>query len=138
LAGVFFRANEFNALYTKRLRYFRSVRDVRPVPKRTDRRRYDDGQSAYLLSIQFYSENKCAVSGGRLRAVLVVDVGRPIGILTDHDMYLASIPDCGSQYMAAFTNSDVVSIGPCSSLAELATSFGRHSVQRLLVIDRAG
>jgi CBS domain-containing protein len=71
-------------------------------------------------------------------AVPVVEGGRPI--LTDRDVALAvaNNPELGSRPVSEYMSKDVVSVAPDAPLEDVAATFGKHGVHRLLVVDAAG
>jgi CBS domain-containing protein len=73
-------------------------------------------------------------------AIPVVDGGRPIGILTDRDVALAvaNDPELGSHPVSEYMSKDVVSVAPDAPLEDVAATFGKRGVHRLLVVDAAG
>ncbi|MGC8640784.1 MAG: CBS domain-containing protein [Isosphaeraceae bacterium] len=68
----------------------------------------------------------------------VVDVGRPVGVVTDRDIALA-LPShdtsLGRAPVSELMKNDVVTITPDASLTEAVAALGHHGVRRLLVID---
>ena len=110
-------------------------------PDQPDGSRRDDGQSTYLLRIQFRSRGQRSYyQDAGCGAVPVVDAGRPVGILTDRDVALAvaNNPDLGSLPVADLMSKEVISVLPDASLEEVGAMFGQHSVHRVLVVDAAG
>ena len=73
-------------------------------------------------------------------AVPVVDDGKPVGVLTDRDVALAST-DAGDLLARPVTDimtRGVTSVAPVASLEEVRALFDEREVHRLLVVDASG
>ena len=73
-------------------------------------------------------------------AVPVVDVGTPVGVLTDRDvaLALADYPDLARRSVEEVMTRDAVTVAPETTLDRLKDLFASHGVRRLLVADASG
>jgi CBS domain-containing protein len=72
--------------------------------------------------------------------VPVVEQGVPIGVVTDRDvaLALADMPDLVSRAVEEIMSKDPVSVKQTATLDEVADTFRRELVRRLLVVDGSG
>ncbi len=78
-----------------------------------------------------------AMTERRSRSIVVVDiVGRPVGVVTGHDL-LRRLVDGGASKLADVMSREILSIEPDATLQEAAERMLRHRVHRLVVVDPA-
>lgn len=73
-------------------------------------------------------------------AVVVVDGGRPIGIITDRDLALRVIAACrdAATPVREVMSADLVTARADEQLDDVAVRMRRHGVRRLPIIDKVG
>jgi CBS domain-containing protein len=76
-----------------------------------------------------------AMTERRSRSIVVVDLaGRPVGVVTGHDL-LRVLGDDGPSTVADVMSREILSIAPDATLREAAERMLRHRVHRLVVVD---
>jgi CBS domain-containing protein len=86
-----------------------------------------------IEAVLIFKDEDCGI-------VPVVEEGKPIGVLTDRDvaLALAKFEDLVDRPIADIMSTELVSVAPEAPLAEVADTFDRESVRRLLVVDAGG
>ena len=89
--------------------------------------------SSVLEAVMIFRDADCA-------AVPVVDAGVPVGMLTDHDVALASTDDAAllSRSVTEIMNKGVGSVTPDAPEEEVRRKFGEGGAHYLLVVDVSG
>jgi len=89
--------------------------------------------SRVIEAVLIFKDEDCGI-------VPVVEEGKPIGVVTDRDvaLALATYEDLVNHPVSDIMSTGLISVHPEASLDEVARSFYREVVRRLLVVDSEG
>lgn len=89
--------------------------------------------SRVIEAVLIFKDEDCGM-------VPVVEEGKPIGVVTDRDvaLALATYEDLAGRPISTIMSTQLVSVAPETPLAEVANTFDREAVRRLLVVDSGG
>jgi CBS domain-containing protein len=89
--------------------------------------------SRVIEAVMIFKDEDCGL-------VPVVEEGKPIGVVTDRDVALAlgSHDDLVDHPIEEIMITTLISVDPATPLSEVAETFGREGVRRLLVVDSGG
>jgi CBS domain-containing protein len=77
-----------------------------------------------------------AMTERRSGSIVVVDVaGRPVGVVTGHDLLRVLSDEGGASKVADVMSREILSIEPDATFREAAERMLRHRMHRLVVVD---
>ncbi len=89
--------------------------------------------SRVIEAVMIFKDEDCGL-------VPVIEEGKPIGVVTDRDiaLALATHADLVDHPIAEIMTTNLISVAPSTSISEVAETFSRETVRRLLVVDSGG
>ena len=89
--------------------------------------------STVLEAVMIFRDADCG-------AVPIVDVEKPVGVLTDRDvaLALADFPDLAGRVVSDVMSKDPITVTTETTLSEIRATIAERAVRRVLVVDKDG